>query len=459
MEFVFFSVATLVPASQISAGGLTERTLISAIGIPILLLNLFSAAKLYRVEVIGNFKQFCRRFAGVLLFILILAMSANDFGGQGQARELGFQLFTCWFLPSLICLVAFRFVTSELFAFCVRRGHISYNVVILGTPELARRFSERVEAQSLGVRVTGVFGYGRMPSGSDDCLLDVHAHPEKAGSVAALLRHARHHRIDSVVLALPMLDEQEITTLVSQMKSQPLRVRLMPCPWMPASQPLVIAPAGEVPGVNLLPIVELPIDGFGWFLKHIFDVAVASVALLFFGPVMLICAAGIKLSSPGPVLFRQTRIGYKNAEFSVYKFRTMHTESCNTGNLTMRNDPRVFEFGRLLRKSSLDELPQLLNVLKGDMSIVGPRPHMPEARAAGIYYHNAVPTYAERHRVKPGITGLAQVSGWRGPTETIEQIEQRVAHDLAYIASWSIWLDVKIMVKTAFVGFFGKNAF
>jgi lipopolysaccharide/colanic/teichoic acid biosynthesis glycosyltransferase len=137
----------------------------------------------------------------------------------------------------------------------------------------------------------------------------------------------------------------------------------------------------------------------------------------------------------------------------------MHLADCNSGVLTKRNDPRIFKFGEFLRKFSLDELPQLFNVLKGDMSLVGPRPHIQEARAAGILYFKAVPNYPARHRVKPGITGNAQVSGWRGPTETIEQIENRVAHDLDYVENWSLSGDIKILFKTIFVGFFGENAF
>jgi exopolysaccharide biosynthesis polyprenyl glycosylphosphotransferase len=206
-------------------------------------------------------------------------------------------------------------------------------------------------------------------------------------------------------------------------------------------------------------VVDRPIQGVASVAKSAMDFIVALVAIVLFSPLMLICAIGIKLTSPGPILFRQQRIGYSNALFEVLKFRTMHTTHCNTGELTRRNDPRVFKFGEFLRKFSLDELPQLFNVLKGDMSLVGPRPHMREARAAGVLYFEAVSNYAARHRVKPGITGLAQISGWRGPTESIEQLENRVAHDLHYVENWSLALDVKILAKTVFVGFFGKNAF
>ncbi len=202
-----------------------------------------------------------------------------------------------------------------------------------------------------------------------------------------------------------------------------------------------------------------PMGRGGQLAKALLDRAVAAAAILAFGPVMLLCALAIKLSSPGPVLFRQSRIGYGNRPFAVYKFRSMHQADCNTGLLTTRNDKRIFPAGRIMRKLSLDELPQLFNVLLGDMSLVGPRPHMPEARAAGKLYHEVVEDYANRHRVKPGITGWAQINGWRGPTETFAQLENRVLHDLHYIENWSLRLDIYILAKTAFVGFFGKNAF
>ena len=203
----------------------------------------------------------------------------------------------------------------------------------------------------------------------------------------------------------------------------------------------------------------LTIERSGLLIKTLFDKAAATLALLLFVPVMIGCVIGIKLTSPGPVLFRQKRIGYRNREFHVFKFRSMHVSACNTGKLTVRNDQRIFAFGQLMRKLSLDELPQLFNVLLGDMSMVGPRPHMPEATAAGQLYFEVVQEYAARHRVKPGITGWAQVNGWRGPTETIDQLENRIMHDLHYIDNWSLGLDVMILIKTMFVGFFGQNAF
>jgi exopolysaccharide biosynthesis polyprenyl glycosylphosphotransferase len=318
---------------------------------------------------------------------------------------------------------------------------------------LAAEFSDLLRTETYGVRVIAIFDHAVLPTmaqAKGDSALP---------GVLDFLRYSKEHRIDTVVLTLPSLERAEVQALIRQIEVQPLRIRQLPGPWARPPAGAWCAPAGELPGINLIRVSDPPISGLAGLAKTIFDRVAASVALLLFGPLMLLCAGLIKFSSPGPILFRQRRVGYRNKEFNVYKFRTMHVGDCNTGRLTVRDDPRVFGAGKILRKLSLDELPQLLNVIQGDMSLVGPRPHMPEARAAGIFYHHAVPGYAARHRVKPGITGLAQVTGWRGPTVTIAQIENRVAADIEYINKWNLLLDLKILVKTVLVGFFGKNAF
>jgi lipopolysaccharide/colanic/teichoic acid biosynthesis glycosyltransferase len=177
-------------------------------------------------------------------------------------------------------------------------------------------------------------------------------------------------------------------------------------------------------------------------------------------PVMLLIAIAVKLDSPGPVFFRQRRYGFNNQLIEVLKFRTMYNHHRDElgERLASRNDPRVSRVGALLRKTSLDELPQFINVLRGEMSIVGPRPHALMAKAAGVPYQDAVREYAARHRVKPGITGWAQVNGWRGETETLEQIRKRVEHDLYYIENWSLRLDLKIIFLTVFAVISGRHA-
>jgi len=194
--------------------------------------------------------------------------------------------------------------------------------------------------------------------------------------------------------------------------------------------------------------------------KRVFDAVLAGVLLFLLCPLMMLIAAAVRLTSPGPALFKQPRRGHRAVVFNVYKFRTMYT---NCGDKmcrqqTAHHDPRVTPLGRFLRRTSLDELPQLLNVLKGDMSLVGPRPHALGMTVEGLANADAVSNYFLRYRVKPGLTGLAQVNGYRGPADTIEHLKQRVSHDLSYIKSWSFLLDFQILIKTAFIVLNDRNA-
>jgi len=191
-------------------------------------------------------------------------------------------------------------------------------------------------------------------------------------------------------------------------------------------------------------------DSIRFGAKRAFDVMAASAALLFFAPLLLGIAVAIKCNSPGPVLFSQPRYGYRNRRFRIYKFRTMYSHLSDRSGTqqTTKDDARVTRVGRFLRSTSLDELPQLINVVRGDMSLVGPRPHVPGMLSAGVLYEDLVPYYFHRHIVRPGITGLAQVHGCRGSTRQAGEAIARVDYDLEYIETWSLWLDIKIMLRT-----------
>lgn len=192
------------------------------------------------------------------------------------------------------------------------------------------------------------------------------------------------------------------------------------------------------------------------WVKRLFDAACASLALVFFAPLFGAIALAIKLTSAGPVFFTQYRYGHRNHRFRIYKFRTMYTHLADTHGVkqTVADDPRVTPIGKILRQTSLDELPQLINVVLGDMSLVGPRPHVPGMQAASTLYESLVPYYFQRHMIRPGITGLAQVSGCRGSTANADAAISRVDYDLEYIERWSLWLDIKIIWWTAKREFF-----
>ena len=213
--------------------------------------------------------------------------------------------------------------------------------------------------------------------------------------------------------------------------------------------------------VGDLPVFEMadrPISDWNLVFKWVFDKLVALFALVVLSPVMIGTAIAVKATSKGPVLFKQNRHGFNNELIAVYKFRSMYTDmsDAKASTLVTRNDPRVTPVGRIIRKTSIDELPQLFNVLKGELSIVGPRPHALEAKAANRLYHDAVHGYFARHKVKPGITGWAQINGWRGETDTVDKLMARVDHDLYYIENWSILLDLYILVMTP-ISLFTKN--
>ena len=204
-----------------------------------------------------------------------------------------------------------------------------------------------------------------------------------------------------------------------------------------------------------------PFKGWSPLIKRIEDLVLASLALLLLSPLMLGVALAIKLDSPGPVLFRQKRYGYNNRLIEVYKFRSMYHQmaDAHAERQTTKGDSRVTRVGAFIRRTSLDELPQLLNVLLGSMSMVGPRPHATATKAAGILFEEAVETYSARHRVKPGITGWAQINGYRGETDTLEKIEKRVEFDLEYIENWSVWFDLYILFRTLPAVAFSKEAY
>ncbi|HHE6269788.1 TPA: undecaprenyl-phosphate glucose phosphotransferase, partial [Klebsiella pneumoniae] len=213
----------------------------------------------------------------------------------------------------------------------------------------------------------------------------------------------------------------------------------------------------EINGVPVVPLFDTPLSGINMVFKRLEDIIVSSIILLFISPILVAISLAVKLSSPGPVIFRQIRYGMDGKPIKVWKFRSMTVmENDDRVIQATKNDTRVTKVGKFLRSTSLDELPQFFNVLFGQMSVVGPRPH---AVSHNEQYRSLIHGYMLRHKVKPGITGLAQINGWRGETDTLEKMEKRIEYDLLYIRGWSIWLDLKIIFLTVFKGFINKSAY
>ena len=261
------------------------------------------------------------------------------------------------------------------------------------------------------------------------------------GGLPQLLDLIRQSEVDQVIIALPWSARAPLLELIGKLAECPVQIRLAP------DSDHVSADRATA----LIDLAERPLSGWNSLIKRGEDVLVASLALAVFAIPMGIVALAIRLDSPGPALFRQNRTGFNNRDFRMLKFRTMHHHSADLdgSRQAIPDDPRITRIGGFLRRSSLDELPQIFNVLVGDMSIVGPRPHAPGTRAGGRKFNEVVVDYASRHRVRPGLTGLAQVRGLRGPTDTEERLARRVDSDLEYIEHWSVWLDLIVLLRTA----------
>jgi Undecaprenyl-phosphate glucose phosphotransferase len=282
-----------------------------------------------------------------------------------------------------------------------------------------------------------------------------------AGSVRSvddLLELGRRVNIDRVVLTLPLHAEARILEISDRLMA--LAVEILVCPDVTGFN-LLRRPVMSQAGFPAIRIADRPISAEHFIIKVAEDKIIGFVMLLLMAPLLLAIAVAIKLGSPGPVLFRQLRHGYNNRVFEVLKFRTMRVESGDASGArqAQRNDSRVTRLGKFLRRTSLDELPQLFNVLRGDMSLVGPRPLPIGMRTQDLACHEIVQQYAHRHRVRPGITGWAQISGNRGATEHPVQLRKRVELDLFYIENWSLLFDLKILVLTGFKVVCSKNAF
>jgi Undecaprenyl-phosphate glucose phosphotransferase len=322
-----------------------------------------------------------------------------------------------------------------------KRGSIEQRVAFYGAGpaslELIRRTIESLDLPH--VRFLGV---------ADDRLSgDWPADLDFVGGIDALIARAQAGELDQVLVCTPGLTRERVAEIVDRLSGVSVDVAVIP----PVA--IELAPDYEVNLLGHIPVLMLwqrPFRDVNGILKRSEDLLISIAAVILLSPVLLIAALLVRLSGPGPILFVQPRLGFNNEEIRVFKFRTMHAESTDIGGhaTTTRNDPRVTAVGHWLRRLSIDELPQLFNVLRGDMSLVGPRPHAIHMMVGDRYYQDAVRGYASRHRVKPGITGLAQVNGLRGEIRTIDRAERRVKLDKRYIETWSLALDLKVLVLT-----------
>jgi len=360
---------------------------------------------------------------------------------------------TLLFLASFsITLVISRPIVRSWIRALAKRGSIQQRIAFYGADpasiDLIRRVVAAIELPHL--RFVGVADDRPKPT-------EVEGLPF-VGGCAQLADMARRGEVDQILVTVPNLPRERLHDIVDQLSQVSVDVSLIPIEAIELVQEYRVRLLGAIPVLNLW---QRPFRDINGLIKRAEDLLLASIIVLLLLPLMTIAALLVRLSSPGPVLFVQPRVGFNNELIRVFKFRTMyaHHTDLHGASTTTRNDPRVTPVGRVLRRLSIDELPQLLNVLKGEMSLVGPRPHAIEMKVGERYYRDAVHGYAGRHRVRPGLTGLAQVRGLRGEIRTIERARQRVEFDKQYIDNWSLWLDLKILLATAHVVFFDSNAY
>jgi len=345
-----------------------------------------------------------------------------------------------WFGLGLSGLIVVRLVLRQLLRWLRRKGYNQRNILILGKDPLLDDLAGRLSrAPWMGLSVV------------EKQVL----HSEADIDGAALNARIHDLGVDQVWIALPLKDEPLVQAVIGALSLSPVEIRYVPDLF---GFRLFSHSVSEVAGLPVINLSSTPMEGFNRVVKEVEDRVLALLILLLISPLLLVIAVGVKLSSPGPVFFKQRRNGWGGKPIHVLKFRSMvvHQEAVGTVTQASKQDARITQFGAFLRRTSLDELPQFWNVLTGEMSIVGPRPH---AVAHNDQYKVLVDDYMLRHRVKPGITGWAQVNGYRGETDTLDKMQKRVEYDLYYIEHWSLWLDLKIIVMTVFKGFVNKNAY
>ncbi len=413
---------------------------------------IFQALDLYRMPA---FNTFVRSFTRIVFAwtVVMAGMMALAFFSKVSA-DFSRVWIASWYASGLVALFGERLALSFLAKRWIREGRLYRRAVIVGGGPEAEQLIKALEASAdTDIRIVGIFD----DRGPDRVSPLIAGYP-KLGNIDELVEFARHSRLDLLVVSLPVTAEKRLLELLKKLWVLPVDIRLSAHTNKLRFRPRTYSYIGNVPFID---ISDKPIADWDYVKKWLFDKIVATLALVALAPLMGLIALAIKLDSKGPVLFRQKRLGFNNEQIDVFKFRTMYADATDAeaSKLVTKDDPRVTRVGRILRKTSLDELPQFFNVAKGDLSLVGPRPHALKAKAADKLYADAVDGYFARHRVKPGVTGWAQINGWRGETDTQEKIQRRVEHDLYYIENWSVTFDLYILLMTPFALLKGDNAY
>jgi putative colanic acid biosynthesis UDP-glucose lipid carrier transferase len=378
--------------------------------------------------------------AAILLFLGYASQLTTNFQ---------YNVIVTWFAVTPLALLAGTKLARSLVRRAVMSGSIARSAVVVGANELGRELATRLRRDLYsGTNVRGYFD-DRRPG-----RLTGLEKSELLGKVSDAPEYVKRNNIDCVYIALPIAAQPRIIDLINALRDSTASVYFAPHLFV---FDLIQARVDSINGIPVVAVCETPIFGVNAVVKRVFDLTMATIILMLIWPLMAIIAIGVRLTSAGPALFKQRRYGLGGEEIMVYKFRTMLVqEDGDRVAQARKNDHRVTRFGAFLRRTSLDELPQFFNVLAGSMSIVGPRPH---AVAHNEQYRKLIDGYMIRHKVKPGITGWAQINGFRGETDTVDKMRKRIEFDLDYLRNWSVSLDLWIMVRTIFTVLKDRNAY
>ncbi|EJW09530.1 putative glycosyl transferase [Rhodovulum sp. PH10] len=412
----------------------------------------FQFADIYTVAALRSHVHQLGRLALAWTVVFLLALAISFFAKYADAFS---RVWTAgWYVAGLAVLFAWRIGLGALVRHWADDGRLIRRVVIVGGGREGEALVRAIDAEAHSdLRICGVFD-----DRSDDRSPPVLAGVPKLGTVDDLVEFTRRTRVDLVLVSLPLTAEERVLQMVKKLWVLPVDVRLAAHMNRLRFRPRAYSYIGNIP---VLDIFDKPIADWNLVIKSLFDRVVGGLILLAVSPIMIAAAIAIKLDSRGPVFFKQRRLGFNNEVIEVFKFRSLHHEHADpeARRVVTKGDSRVTRVGRFIRKTSIDELPQLFNVLRGDLSLVGPRPHAIHAPLADKLWDDVVDGYFARHRVKPGITGWAQINGWRGELDTPEKLQQRVEHDLYYIENWSMLFDLYILISTPIALLKTENAY
>ena len=413
----------------------------------------FQAADIYEVQIFRTQLRQMTRMISSWALVFLLFSGASFFLKMGSAFSRLW--LSAFFVVGLITLIIGRLLLRTLIRRWARDGRLDRRTIIIGSDENGEKLIKLLNAQDdSDLAVLGVFD-----DRNDSRALDSCAGLPKLGKIDDIIEFARRTRIDLVLFAMPISAETRILEMLKKLWVLPVDIRLSAHTNKLRFRPRSYSYLGKVPTLD---VFEAPITDWDQVMKWLFDHVVGALLLLLLSPVMALIALAIKLDSPGPVLFRQKRFGFNNERIDVYKFRSLYHHQADplASKVVTKNDPRVTRVGRFIRKSSLDELPQLFNVVfNSNLSLVGPRPHAVQGKLKSRLFDETVDGYFARHRVKPGITGWAQINGWRGEVDSEEKIQKRVEFDLYYIENWSVLFDLYILLKTPLALVKTENAY